>query len=82
MLAITAITSPPPLVPDVGQSRASMSTELDRAERGGTSENGEVEDSNGENHSAVYEPIVLDVGVVETIRSLWDSETPLVRRFR
>jgi len=64
-------------------SRTTVSTELDRAERGVSSSLDEDERrSSGAPHDEGYENIVVRVGVVETIRSLWDSDTPMVRRFR
>lgn len=94
MLAVTASTAPPEPV----TVRASGSEELDRAERGendeGVAREEVEEDPEGpemerkdelERETRVdngYEPIVINVGVVETIRLLWGSEVPMVRRFR
>jgi hypothetical protein len=94
MLAVTASTAPP----EPATVRASGSEELDRAERGesdeSTAREEEGEDPEGaemeRNDELVretkaengYEPIVINVGVVETIKLLWGSEVPIVRRFR
>jgi len=93
MLAVTASTAPPEPV----TVRANGSEELDRAERGEnedvereeeeeyperpeTERKDELErDTRADNG---YEPIVINVGVVETIKLLWGSEVPIVRRFR
>ena len=93
MLAVTASTAPPEPV----TVRASGSEELDRAERGANEEDvarEEEEDQEGPEMERKdelerdtradngYEPIVINVGVVETIKLLWGSEVPIVRRFR
>jgi hypothetical protein len=85
MLAITASTTPPPA--SATGSRTTASVDLDRAERGVTTEtddppSAEEGDGAGVVHEEGYENIVVRVGVVETIRGLWDNQAPLVRRFR
>jgi len=89
MLAVTASTAPPEVV----QARPTGSEELDRAERGENPEDEEEEEDvqEGEEVSEAdmetrtesgYEHTVISVGVVETIKLLWDSDVPVVRRFR
>ena len=94
MLAITASTAPPELV----TVRASGSEELDRAERGENDEGAAREEEEVDPEGSEmerkdeleretradngYEPTVINVGVVETIKLLWGSEVPIVRRFR
>ena len=90
MLAVTASTAPPEVV----QARPTGSEELDRAERGENPEDEEEEEEDvqeGEEVSETdretrtesgYEHTVISVGVVETIKLLWDSDVPVVRRFR
>lgn len=91
MLAVTASTAPPEPI----QTRASGSEELDRAERGeNIEEEGSVEEEEQGEEDTVgleretrtetggYEHTIINVGVVETIKMLWESETPIVRRFR
>ena len=57
------------------------SPELDRAEQGVTAEDGD--EGNGVSRDVGYEPVAVRVGVVETIKSLWDNDSPIVvRRFR
>ena len=92
MLAVTASTAPP----EPAQTRATGSEELDRAERGANGEEeGSVEGDEGGGdvetevleretrmETGGYEHTVINVGVVETIKMLWGSEVPIVRRFR
>jgi hypothetical protein len=87
MLAITATTTPK--TPETGTTttttvaRVAASAELDRAERGETEEMILQEGSEETGSTATgFEHVVVSVGVVETIKSLWDDTTPLVRRFR
>lgn len=69
-------------------ARVAMSAELDRAERGETEEEETVREVSGDAEGgetiqdAGFEQVVVAVGVVETIKALWDDATPLVRRFR
>lgn len=88
MLAVTASTAPP----EPAQTRASGSEELDRAERGENPAEEGTEEEEGEDVAELeretrtdtggYEHTVINVGVVETIKLLWESEAPIVRRFR
>ena len=78
MLAITVSTTPS-TTPANG-TRIAVSSELDRAERGVTDENGD--EGNGVTRDVGYEHVTIRVGVVETIKSLWDNDSPIVRRFR
>jgi hypothetical protein len=81
MLAITACTTPQP----TAASRISapvVSADLDRVERGVSTTSSSKEEGALSLHGEGYENIVVRVGVVETIRSLWDNDVPLVRRFR
>jgi hypothetical protein len=87
MLAITATTTPK--TPETGTmtttvARVAVSAELDRAERGETDEEMTVQEGSEDAGSTAtgFEHVVVSVGVVETIKSLWDDTTPLVRRFR
>jgi hypothetical protein len=88
MLAITATTTPK--TPETGTTttttvaRVAASAELDRAERGETEEEMTVQEGSEDAGSMAtgFEHVVVSVGVVETIKSLWDDTTPLVRRFR
>jgi len=86
MLAITATTTPK--TPETGTTtvaRVVASAELDRAERGETEEE-EMTVQEGSEETGLtatgFEHVVVSVGIVETIKSLWDDTTPLVRRFR
>jgi len=81
MLAITASTGPSNTTS--GESRAATSSELDRTERGaGEDGGGDDEQVSLTSHDSPFEHVHVRVGVIDTIRSLWDSETPIVRRFR
>ena len=86
MLAITATTTPKITETGMAVSRVVVSAELDRAERGETEEqetlNETGEESGGTIQETGFEHVVVAVGVVETIKALWDDTTPLVRRFR
>ena len=87
MLAITATTTPKTTETGMAVSRVAVSAELDRAERGETEEQEETvnetgEESGGTIQETGFEHVVVAVGVVETIKALWDDTTPLVRRFR
>src|SRR5271170_6289948 len=86
MLAITATTTPK--TSETGTTtttvaRVAASAELDRAERGETDEEMNLQEGSEETGSMAtgFEHVVVSVGVVETIKSLWDDTTPLVRRF-
>lgn len=91
MLAITASTTPSTITGTssiTGSSNGTRvvvrsSSDLDRVERGMT-DDGDVGGGGGRSpsHDVGYEQVIIRVGVVETIRSLWDNETPIVRRFR
>jgi len=92
MLAVTATTAAEGGSRNVAATSSSM--ELDRAERG--QGEAEVEGEAGTPDEDVEERglmesdvideedklVVVNVGVVETIKRLWDSEEPIVRRFR
>jgi Fungal domain of unknown function (DUF1746) len=67
------------LSPGNGNARGG-SAELDRAERGETGD--EEEEEGMVTNDAGYEHVTVRVGVVETIRSLWNNDTPVVRRMR
>ena len=89
MLAITATTTPKTSERGTTMTVARIvaSIELDRAERGETEEEETVPEGGSEEmgmtiRDAGFEHVVVSVGVVETIKSLWDDTTPLVRRFR
>ena len=77
MLAVTASTTPSTETTNV--LRIHVPSSLDRAERG---EADDVEEGSGTSHETGYEHVVVCVGVVETIKMLWDNDTPIVRRFR
>jgi hypothetical protein len=77
MLAITASTTPSTETTDV--VRIHVPSSLDRAERGETDD---FEEGGGTSHETGFEHVVVRVGVVETIKTLWDNDTPIVRRFR
>jgi hypothetical protein len=88
MLAVTASTAPPETTEE---PVATASVDLDRTERGESTEeavedSGDVEERNEmmerhDPHDQERQPVVR-VGVADTIKRLWDSEAPLVRRFR
>ena len=78
MLAITVSTTPS--TTSTNGTRISVSSDLDRAERGATDEEGD--EGSGVTQDVGYEHVTIRVGVVETIRSLWDNDSPIVRRFR
>lgn len=84
MLAITASTMPSTAIGQQSVGRVAVLSDLSRAERGETDEI--VQSSDRENgkvtHDTGYEHITVQVEVVETIKSLWESEAPIVRRFR
>jgi hypothetical protein len=91
MLAITASTAPPDPAEVVDLSRVAVSIDLDRAEQGeGSYENQRWEQvegpadarENGLRTDTGYEHITVRVGVLDTIKSFWNNETPIVRRFR
>ena len=83
MLAVTATTRPrTPSEAGTAVARVAVSAELDRAERGELDDETEGERSGETAHETGFEHVVVSVGVVETIKSLWDDTTPLVRRFR
>lgn len=88
MLAVIASTAPPDPA-TVNLPRVAVSADLDRAEQGeGSFETeGEEQPEGSEEteiipHDTGYQHVTVRVGVVETIKSLWDDETPIVRRFR
>ena len=77
--------------------RVSMSQDLDRVERGEATNIGENTEqmalqessSSGSDNgrsdnggSSGYEHVTIRIGVIETIKLLWDNEAPIVRRFR
>lgn len=90
MLAIGVSTTTPPSRSMPNVARVAVSSDLDRAERG------ETEDGSGDSggdsggggggmgrgQDSGFEHVIVSVGVVETIKSLWDNEEPIVRRFR
>jgi hypothetical protein len=91
MLAVTATTSPPEVVEVI------TTVDLDRVERGVTMEEGDGDEIDGvgddglernemmernESEEEEDRSTVVRVGVTETIRTLWDSDAPLIRRFR
>jgi hypothetical protein len=78
MLAITASTIP--LTTPENGTRVAVSSDLDRAERGVTDEEGN--DGSEVTQDVGYDHFTIRVGVVETIKSLWDNDSPIVRRFR
>jgi hypothetical protein len=94
MLAVTATTAAEGGSRNVAATSSSM--ELDRAERGEGEAEAEAEGEAGTPDEDVEERglmesdvideedklVVVNVGVVETIKRLWDSEEPIVRRFR
>jgi hypothetical protein len=91
MLAITASTAPPDPDEVVDLSRVAVSIDLDRAEQGeGSYENQRWEQVEGPDEAREmelradtgYEHITVRVGVLDTIKSFWDDERPIVRRFR
>lgn len=86
MLSLKATTAYPPEHPRQQPTRVIASTELDRAERGETDEVAQPDEPEEESstvcHDLGYEHITIRVGVVETIKSLWGNENPIVRRFQ
>jgi len=88
MLAVTACTTPPEPNSETGSYRIIASTDLDRAERGeeGTPIDGSDQEPNLEEREARgdlgYEHVTIRVGIVDTIRELWESEARIIRRFR
>jgi hypothetical protein len=87
MLAVTVSTTPGERT-GTGVSRPITSPELDRVERGEEDTVAETEDheDTAEEREARgnigYEHVTVRVGVVDTIRELWESEARIVRRFR
>ena len=73
MLAITASTTT-----STNGTRVTGSMDRDRAERDVMDE---IE-AGGISHDTEYEHVIVSVGVLETLKSLWDNDTPIVRRFR
>jgi len=87
MLAVTASTTPADATNTDEPYRMIMSLELDRAERGedmtADAENQEESAEEREARGDIgYEHVTVRVGVVDTIRELWESEARIVRRFR
>ena len=88
MLAVTACTTPPEPNSETGSYRIIASTDLDRAERGeeATPIDGSDQEPNLEEREARgdlgYEHVTIRVGIVDTIRELWESEARIIRRFR
>jgi hypothetical protein len=78
MLAITLSTTPS--TTSMNETRTAVSSELDRAERGVTDEEGN--EGSEVTLDVGYEQVIIRVGVVETIKSLWKNDSPIVRRFR
>ena len=83
----TASTAPPDPDDVVDLSRVAVSIDLDRAEQGVSSyENQRWEQVEGPDEElradTGYEHITVRVGVLDTIKSFWDDERPIVRRFR
>ena len=78
MLAITASTTLSTVLSN--GVRPIVSLDLDQEEQGLTDEL--VEGRGMTSHDSGYEHVVVRVGVVETIKSLWDNDVPIVRRFR
>lgn len=78
MLAITLSTTPS--TTSTNGTRTAVSSELDRAERGVTDEEGN--EGSEVTQDVGYEHVTIRVGVVETIKSLWKNDSPIVRRFR
>jgi len=95
MLAVTAATSPPETVV-VGNVTALDLDRVERGvtmEDGeGVDEDTEIEGDDGLEHHEMMErhdteeeedkSTVVRVGVTETMRTLWNSDAPLLRRFR
>src|SRR5204863_5419136 len=78
MLAITASTTLSTAPSDGTRTIAPL--DLDREEQGFTDELAESRDVTALDTG--YEHVVVRVGVVETIKSLWDNDVPIVRRVR
>ena len=78
MLAISCSTSTE-LSAENRDVRSGSSVELDRAERGETQDREDNEEESVVTDDDGYEHITVRVGVVETIRSLWNNETPVLR---
>jgi len=79
MLAITASTTPP--TSSSNGTRITVYSDLDRAERGVTNDD-DPDEGSGVTQDVGYEHVIVRVGVVEAIKSLWDNDSPIVRRFR
>jgi hypothetical protein len=89
MLAVIASTAPPDPATVGDLPRVVVSADLDRAEQGEgnyETQSGEQLEGPGETeiirYDTGYEHVTVRVGVVQTIKSLWGDETPIVRRFR
>jgi hypothetical protein len=89
MLAVIASTAPPDPATVADVPRVAVAADLDRAEQGEGSYETQIEEQpEGSGETEIirsdtgYEHVTVRVGVVETIKSLWDDETPIVRRFR
>ena len=80
MLAVTASTTPP--TSSSNGTTIAVSSDLDRAERGVTNDDSDPDEGNGVTQDVGYEHVIVRVGVVETIKLLWDNDSPIVRRFR
>jgi hypothetical protein len=78
MLAITVSTTP--LTTSTHGTRMAVASDLSRAEQGITDEEGR--EGSGIAQDVGYEHVTIRIGVVETIKSLWDDDSPIVRRFR
>jgi hypothetical protein len=95
MLAVTAATSPPETVvvanmTAVDLDRVERGVTMEDGE--GVDEDAEIEGDDGSEHHEMMErhdteeeedkSTVVRVGVTETMRTLWNSDAPLLRRFR